>query len=835
METKRVSHYKLIAPLGQGGMGVVWEAVDEMLGRSVAVKFPAESPASSGQLASEARAACRLNHPNVAQIYEFGETEEAGAFIAMELVRGRTLRDAIASGRMPWPEAVRIARSVAEALREAHREGILHLDIKPGNIAVNERGVVKVLDFGLAKMLPKTEVGPDEDSITSTLTLTRQVRGTPSYMSPEQARGEPLDQRSDLFSLGAVLYECLTGRRAFQGGSVAQTLASVVATNPPAPSTIAPDAPPWLDRLSLKLLAKDRQARYASAEELIADLDRRAAPAPPKRKAWIAAGLSAVALMVVGAGAVRVWHPWQSHTMQGAVLPVENLSGRADEAAFCDGLGEIIADVLSRPAFAHTIWVLPANDVRRFAVRTAADARRTLHAELVVTGAARRTDGDAGWAITVAVAGGSGPHVLGSRTVLVGDHELQELEPKLTAALTDLLNVKAGAATANVAVSPAVYARFVAARGLLRQSDRGDNLKRAVTELESISDAAPGYAPGLVALSEAYYRTYAATKERAWLAKADQAVRRAAEINANEPGIHVMLGRILRATGQTDEAIRELLSALAADPEDVVALLQLAGAYAESGRAGDAEATYEKATQLRPSYYPAYNNLAILYMSQGRWKEAEEPMRLVTELAPEYADGFTNMGALEYHLNRLQESLKMFSRSLELKPTAAAYRNRCGVEFDLRAWAGALADCRKAVELQPEDAIGWGNLGDVLTAMGNEAGARDAYGRGLDAGRKALTINPKDSSLMASMAKYAAKTGLKDEAIRLAGAAASEGKAVRTLYNAAIAFGLAGQCARSTELLRQAFEHGYPAPEAHRDPDLARLRAAPLSCAVPSI
>jgi len=830
----RISHYRLTGRLGKGGMGVVYEAVDEMLGRNVALKLPARETAPSGQLASEARAASRLNHPNVAQIYEYGETAE-GTFIAMELVRGRTLREMLRDGPLAPQETVRIVRAVAEALEEAHRQGIMHLDIKPGNIAINDRGVVKVLDFGLAKSLPAVRLEPDDDD-PRTKTLTVEWRGTPAYMSPEQARGQPLDARSDLFSLGAVMYECLTGRRAFPAESAVGTLLEVVSSDPPPPSAIARDVPQRLDGVVRKLLAKDREARYGSATELLVQLsDTRAVYTRRSARPRLVAAVCGVALLLLVALVTALWHPW-NRTRQVVVLPFDNLSRQPEEAAFCDGLTEVVTGLLSRPgAFSGRLWVVPSADVRRFAVETAADAGRKLHADLAISGSVQRDSEVPAWVITVSASDAPRGRLLGSRTIRLEDRQAGELEAKLTAALVALLDVPAGAASARTQPVPAGYSRFVVAQGYLRQYDRGDNLKRAIAELEAITGSAPDFAAAQVALGEAYYRRYIGTKEVEWLAKADQAIRRGAELNENEPGVHLMLGRILRATGQTDAAIRELRAALAQDPGDVVALLQLAGAYESVKRLPEAEETYRQTTRLRPSYFQAYMNLGVFYMNQGKWQQAEEPLTLVTKLAPDFADGYTNLGTLEYYLGKLSEAQRLYTRSIDLKPTTTAYANRCAVEFDSNAMEAAVADCRKAVDLQPASAIARGNLADALLKRGNEADAMAEYRSALEAGNKLLAINPSNPDLLGSMAKFAAKTDQKELAVELATRAVGPNAGVRVLYNAGKAFGLAGDCARSLELLKEAFDKGYPRQDARRDPDLSRLRAAPLACAVPPI
>ena len=273
------SRYQLARPLGQGGMGVVYEAHDSVLGRRVALKLCAvDSPEAKRQLEQEARAASRLNHPNIAQVYDYGETADGKPFIVMEYVDGRNLSELVAGRPLAVAEAVRVAGAVAEALREAHRHGIIHRDIKPANIRITARNQVKVLDFGLARV-----VSPSSDH-TQTITgaghsLSAQIKGTPAFMSPEQARGRPVDQRTDLFSLGALFYECLTGRRPFGGESLADILAQILRHDPPPPSHLNPACPPELDRIVLRLLAKDPAQRYQSAEEFLSELPAWSDPA----------------------------------------------------------------------------------------------------------------------------------------------------------------------------------------------------------------------------------------------------------------------------------------------------------------------------------------------------------------------------------------------------------------------------------------------------------------------------------------------------------------------------------------------------------------------------
>jgi serine/threonine protein kinase/tetratricopeptide (TPR) repeat protein len=274
-----VSHYRILDKLGEGAMGIVYSAEDTHLGRHVAIKFLSSSITSDthhfkARFLREARAASMLSHPYIATVYDYGETAEGFPFIVMEEVKGNPLNDLLHDGELTLASAIEIVEDVASALSEAHEHGIVHRDIKPSNVFINERGQVKVLDFGLAKQLNEEHIQADPDARTLLATHTRSdiVVGTPLYLSPEQAMSAPVDGRSDLFALGALLYECITGRPAFSGASVIEIGAQVIHIDPPPPSTINPSVPPELDRITMKALQKKPGARYQSAQEMIEDL-----------------------------------------------------------------------------------------------------------------------------------------------------------------------------------------------------------------------------------------------------------------------------------------------------------------------------------------------------------------------------------------------------------------------------------------------------------------------------------------------------------------------------------------------------------------------------------
>lgn len=314
---KSISHYRILSLLGRGGMGEVYIAEDTALERKVAIKvLSAEIPEGARRLRREAQAAAALDHPNIAAIYEVGE-EQGRSFIVMQYVKGETLAARMSKERLKIEEALSYAVQVADAMVEAHARGIIHRDIKPANIIIDARQQVKVLDFGLARrMRPPASVNDKAESDGS-LSLPNLIAGTPAYMSPEQARGEELDARTDLFSFGVMLYEMISGAHPFEKGNSAETAAAIQLLEPLPLSDRSPQIPPELEKVVGRALAKARAERYQTASDLLEDLRRirdhiyarpesarqnRAVIRPVRWRGWVAAFVASLIIGVVGLG-----------------------------------------------------------------------------------------------------------------------------------------------------------------------------------------------------------------------------------------------------------------------------------------------------------------------------------------------------------------------------------------------------------------------------------------------------------------------------------------------------------------------------------------------------
>lgn len=313
-EGEQIGHYLVLEFLQKGGMGEVYKARDTRLDRTVAIKFLPEACAADrqalGRFQREARAASALNHPRICTIHDVGDYQ-GRPFFVMELLEGQSLRDRIASAPLSIPALIDLAMQICDALRAAHAKGIVHRDIKPANIFVTANSQIKILDFGLAKLItdprpPAATITMGETSTTVTsATITRpgSLMGTPKYLSPEQARGEEVDARTDIFSLGVVLYEMATGRPAFRGRTSGELVGAILHDTPVRPSALNPAVPPGLERIISKALAKERTARYQSAEDLLADLTE-LQQAGRRRSIWTARFIAAFAVLALVAGLV---------------------------------------------------------------------------------------------------------------------------------------------------------------------------------------------------------------------------------------------------------------------------------------------------------------------------------------------------------------------------------------------------------------------------------------------------------------------------------------------------------------------------------------------------
>ncbi len=412
MVNETFGHYRIVEKVGAGGMGVVYRARDERLERDVALKLlPPGAVADEERrkrFRKEAMALSRLNHPNIATIYDF-DTERDVDFLAMEYISGATLGEKLASGPLPEADVLRLGRQAAEALEAAHEKGMIHRDLKPANIMVTATGLVKVLDFGLAKLFRPTET---METTLAGATGPQALVGTLPYMAPEQLEGRAVDQRTDIHALGAVLYEMATGRRVFPEESPSQIIQAVLLRKPELPASLGGGVSDGLKRIILRCLEKNPADRYASARELVADLTRAEAGDLPtcmnfapgrvdRRRRWpraaavsiVAALVLAAAMFAVNTGGVRklLAGPPRTATVQSlAVLPLESISQDPKQDYFAEGITDSLITELGQLS---TIRVISHTSVRRYkkTEKTLSQIAKELNVDMVVEGSVLRS------------------------------------------------------------------------------------------------------------------------------------------------------------------------------------------------------------------------------------------------------------------------------------------------------------------------------------------------------------------------------------------------------------------------------------------------------------
>ncbi len=830
-------------------MGVVYLAQDTRLGREVAIKvLPETSDRDLTQRARferEARMLASLNHPNIGAIYDL-HPMEGGEFLVLEYVPGETLAQRIHAGPPSWKEAAGAAQQIAGALEAAHAKGIIHRDLKPGNIMITPEGIVKVLDFGLAKSLVPASADTcsmDSQTIEHLETVPGTILGTPTYMSPEQARGMNVDHRSDIWAFGCVLFEMLTGKKAFDGKTATDRIAAVI-TRDPDWDILPREIPRSIRELLRRCLEKETARRLddiRSAREILhaafteADSGSgqgRFSRLPARRLA--AAGLG-LALLVLLAAA---WLFWKSEPTSLAiipdkkfllVLPFKDLSSKAADSLLGDGMAEVLSARLSQ--LQDIQIVMPGIAV--FAARNLDPFRiaRDVGANLLLDGSVQRSGEQV--RVTFSLWNRVLRRKIAGRTLDGPAADLFGVQDRLAEEVVLAMRLSFGPADVRRKPSGLETAdeqeRYLAALGRLQRSDREAFLDEAVAVLGELSRQRPAAPLVWAALGRGYLQKFKLTRDRKWIQLADSACARARQLDPDFPEVEVTVGEMRLASGQTEAAIAAFQHALSIQPAHYQAILGLASAYSSAGRVREAESAFQRAIGLQPDHWTGYSRLAGFYYNRGNYTRAAEMFRKVTELTPDNAMAFANLGSTEQVTGDFERALQSLKKSLALQPTARAYSNLGTIEFYRGHFQEAVDAFESAVRLAPDHFEMWANLADGYRwAPGLQGKAKEAFSKSAALCRSELTINPKSALAHSVFSLCLAKTGQREEAVLHTQEALSIARTPNLLYNAAIVAHLAQQPREAMEWLVLAVQSGYPRIYISRDPELFLLKGNPL-------
>jgi len=676
-----LSHYRITAKLGEGGMGAVYRAEDLQLVRPVALKFlPAElaaDPQARQRLLNEARAASRLNHPHIATIYEVSESGET-PFIAMELVSGESLKQVLLRGALAPAQLLEVARQIAEGLNEAHQAGVLHRDIKPANVMLDSKQRVKVLDFGLAVITGRQRApGETEEGFISRTATHWSTGGTVPYMSPEQLRGEPTDARSDIFSFGVLLYECLAGRLPFRGETSIDILHAILRQPHTPLRTLVPDISPEWEQLVERCLAKAPAQRYASLQEVLEALRRAAAPAATAEKSL-------------------------------AVLYFENLSADKEDEYFRDGITE---DVITELSKIQGLRVFPRSAVLAFRDKpaTAPQIGQQLNAAYVLGGSLRRA-GNRLRITAQLIEARTGHSVWAERY----DRQLEdvfaiqdEIAQNIARALRLMLTEKEKRA---IEKSPTIdvqaYDYYLRGRQFFHQFRRkGFEFARQMFARASVID--PSYARAYAGVADCcsfLYQYWEASEAN--LKEADAASRKALELDPESAEAHASRGLALSLRKQFDEAKKEFETAIRLNPKLFEAYYFFARARFAEGKLEDAARLFEEAGRVNPEDYQSPSLLAMVYSGLGReddgrasYRRALDVIEKHLELHPDDARAtYFGAGSLA-QLGQRERSLEWARRALAMDPEDSGVLYNVACVYGMQGQVEQSIDClEKAVE-----------------------------------------------------------------------------------------------------------------------------------------
>jgi serine/threonine protein kinase/Flp pilus assembly protein TadD len=855
MVGRTVSHFEILEKLGEGGMGVVYCARDLKLDRLAALKIlPPEqmfNPRRRARFAGEAKAASALNHPNIVTIYEI-ESVDGVEYIAMEYITGDTLLALVPPTGMELSLALDCAAQVASALAAAHAAGIVHRDVKPANIMVTKSGLVKLLDFGIA-LIEQPDVDPNATTSTMAfLTRPGTVVGTLPYMSPEHAQGAGVGPRSDIFSLGVVMYQMLSGTLPFQAASQVGLLYEIVHTRPPALNKLRPDIPPALARVVEKALEKDAEQRYQSAGELLHDLKeitRQLESGVAASKVTIALGarkfdrsmvlkitaLAASLLLLIAVLAWRIAPRWINRVpaeKKIAVLPFRNIGGDRDNEAFCDGVMESLTSELTELSQFHgSLWVVPASEVRREGLASPGEARRALGANLVITGSVQRDRDHVHLTANLVDAGTM--RQLRSREIERPVSAEAELQDSVVKEIAGMLELELGTEERQVLAAGRTgtshaYDLYLQAHGHLQRRGQGD-IDQAIQMFQQAIQLDSKYALAYAGLGEAYWRKYRETSDTQWVEPARKNCQLALVLNNQIAPVYLTLGIIEEGAGHHQLALDALNKAGQLEPSNPIVLSELGAVHEAMGKFDLAESSFQAATKLRTDDWTSLNSLGLFYYRRGRYQDAVPLFVKVTEMAPDDSLGYTNLGATHAMAGQYDAAAENFKKSLALRQTASAYTSLGTIYYFLDRCAEAVPLMERASELAPKSEQMWGNLGDAYACAGGpQDAASSAYKRAVQLGLLRLGVNPDDGETLSVVALYQAKLGDKAKAlgnIRRARRIAPASRKV--LWESALVYELTGDRNEALAALTGAIHGGQPLDEVRGEPALAKLRADP--------
>ncbi len=845
-----ILHYNILEKLGEGGMGVVYLAEDTKLERKVAIKFlPHHISANNEErerFKIEAKAAAALNHPNIATIYSIEETDEE-MFIVMEYIEGKELKDIVGAHSnkpLQMKNIINYAIQIAEGLEAAHKKEIVHRDIKSSNIMITEEGKIKIMDFGLAKI----RGGSHLTTIGTTI-------GTVAYMSPEQAKGDEVNHKTDIWSFGVLLYEMLTMKLPFKGEYDQAVIYSILSEKPERMQLTQKDYSPALVNIVNKCLQKDQKTRYQSISKLLYDL-KRVIEVPDasadtklhengktffdnnfKHKYALVIGgigLSLVVLFFIFPFSRNFFISLISSSSVSPakhllILPFNIIGGDSSKQAFCDGLVETLSSNLTQmEQFQGSLWIVPSSDVIQNKIKSASEAYKTYGANLVVTGSLQFLNNLL--RLTLNLVDAKNLRQLNSSIIDIKSKNIASIQNRVVVKLLEMLHIEMEPELRDILDAgktsvPEAYEYYVRGKGNLQRYENLDNVEEAINLFNLAAESDTTYALAYAGLGEAFLRKYELTQNSELINSAKENAEKAFKIDSTLAPINVTLGMIYSETGSYKLAIDHFKSALLNDPTDAAAFRGLAKAYEASDNIQEAEFTYKRAISLKPDYWAGYNDLGVFYYRHSQYTDAINQFKKVIELTPDNYRGYNNLGGIYYMLERWSDARRMFERSLKIRKSYNIYSNLGTLYYIEGKYADAAKMYEEALKINNNDYITWGNLAAAYYwSPGNRDKAISTYNNAINLAKTKLKINPKDYEVVSNLAAYYADIGDSSKALKLLKESInSAGDNAMVMFRAATIYEHLGNRKKALYWIGKAIAGGYSRSEIEHQPELKQL------------
>ena len=841
---KTIGRFAIQELLGRGGMGEVYRASDLRLKRQVALKRIAPhlrgDKHSRERLWKEAEWASRLSDPHIAAVHDVID-EGNELFIVMEYVEGQTLRSRLGEP-ISIHEFLPIAKECALALAAAHNAGVVHHDIKPENIMLTPSGQVKVLDFGVARNLPNCP----EASTLSTRTTTG-FAGTLNYMAPEAICEKEPDSRADIFSLGIVFYEVISGSNPFHARSLLETSDRILHLEQPPLHELNAKTPAELDRIVGKMLAKDPAQRYSTASDLAVDLRalevtlaesvaRRRRGMPWAALIVVVAFLASIAIYSPARQQLKIWLSISPipRTKQVAVLPLRVVVGDGQTAAFGAGLTETLTAKLTQLTGDPSLQVVPAAEIHSKHVSTVDEARKEFGVNLVLEGSLHKSGQQV--RVNYILVDARTHRQLRAESLTFSAMDSFAAEDTIVNGATQMLELEIQgqqrkALAGHGTQAAGAYDYYLQGRGYLQNYDRAENLDSAVQVFERALAIDPGYALAYAGLGDAYWKKYRSTKELSWIEKSREACRQADHLDSSLSAAHSCLGTLSAGTGNYQDAAKEFERAVETEPTNDDAFRGLAVAYEHLGKLEKAENTYRRAIELRPHYWAGYNWLGAFYYRHVRFPEAAEMFNQVVALSPDSFLGYSNLGATYVEQARYTDAINVLKQSIAIRPSDYGYTNLGNSYFFLRRYEEADQAYEQAVKLAEKDSLLWWNLGDgYYWTPGKRTQSGAAYRQGIASADEELRVNPNNAYSYGVLAICHAMLGEKKPALSALKSGLKLAPSDPFLFfQAALVYNQFGQSNEAVTWLKKAQAAGYSQARIRDYPNFESLWANPKS------